>query len=124
MQEIKLRLDRPLRILITRTDRIGDLVLSTPVFEAVRSQYPKAWIAILTFCENREIVEGNPYLDQVILYDKKGSEKGWLGNALFARRIAKDKFDVVVHLHATNRMHIVSWLAGIPVRIGYERKSA
>ena len=33
------------RILITRTDRIGDLVLTTPLFKALREKFPKAWIA-------------------------------------------------------------------------------
>ena len=61
------------RILVTRTDRIGDLVLSTPVFSELRKKYPKAWIACLTFLENQEIVAGNPFLNEVILYDKKGS---------------------------------------------------
>ncbi len=61
------------RILVTRTDRIGDLVLTTPVFKALREKFPGAWIAALVFLEHREIVQGNPYLDEVILYDKKGS---------------------------------------------------
>ncbi|MDD5218656.1 MAG: glycosyltransferase family 9 protein [Candidatus Omnitrophica bacterium] len=122
--QISLPSDRPLRILVTRTDRIGDLVLSTPVFSALREKFRKAWIACLTFCENREIVEGNPCLDEIILYDKKGSEKDFWGNFIFARRLAGKHFDVVIHLHTTNRMHWSGWLAGIPVRIGYARKCA
>ncbi len=112
------------RILVTRADRIGDLVLSTPIFKALREKFPESWIAGLSFCETREILEGNPCLNEVILYDKKGSEKGFLGNLRFARKLAAKKFDLVIHLHATNRMHWVTWLAGIPVRIGYDRKCA
>lgn len=114
----------PKRILITRTDRIGDLVLSTPVFEAIRKKNPSAWIACLTFIENRDLIEGNPFLNEVILYDKKGSEKGWFGNFLFSRKLAQKNFDCVIHLHSTHRMHWVTWLAQIPVRIGWKRKSA
>jgi heptosyltransferase-2 len=99
--------------LVTRTDRIGDFVLSTPVFETIREKFPYAKIAALTFIENRELVEGNPYLDEVILYDKKDREKGLWGNLRFARMLSKKKFDLVIHLHATNRMHLVSWLARI-----------
>ncbi len=111
------------RILITRTDRIGDLVVSTPVFKAVREKFPSAWISALVFLENRELVQGNPYLNEVILYDKKGSESGLLGNLLFAGMLRKKKFDIVIHLHATNRMHQIAFIAGIPVRIGWTRKS-
>jgi len=114
--------DRPARILVTRTDRIGDLVLSTPVFKALREKYPAAWIACLTFQENRELVQGNPFLNEIILYDKRGREKGWFGNWRLARALARKKFDAVVHLHATNRMHLLTWMAQIPVRIGWRRK--
>lgn len=112
------------KILVTRTDRIGDLVLSTPVFSAIRAKYPDVWLSVLSFQENREILDGNPYLNEVILYDKKGSEKGLWGQFLFANKIRNRDFDVVIHLHSTNRMHVMSWLAGIPKRIGWERKSA
>ena len=112
------------RILVTRTDRLGDLVLSTPVFEALRRKFPEAHLACLTFLENREAVEGNPYLDEVILYDKKESEKGWIGNWHFAKNLARKCFEVVIHLHPTNRMHWLGWLAGIPIRIGYRKKNA
>ena len=74
-----LNLPKAPRILITRTDRIGDLVLTTPLFKAVREKFPKAWIAALVFLEHREIVEDNPYLDEVILYDKKGERTRPLG---------------------------------------------
>ena len=114
----------PQRILVTRTDRLGDLVLSTPVFRALRQKFPGSHLACLTFLENRAVVEGNPDLSEVILYDKLGSEKNWLGNFLFARRLARKHFDTVIHLHPTNRMHWVAWLAGIPVRIGYAKKNA
>lgn len=112
------------RILITRTDRLGDLVLSTPVFEALRRCFPGAHLACLTLLENRAVVEGNPHLNEIILYDKRGSEKGWWGNLCFARRLKRKCFEAVVHLHPTNRMHWIGWLAGIPVRIGYQKKNA
>jgi heptosyltransferase II len=111
------------RILVTRTDRIGDLVLTTPVFKALREKFPDAWIAALVFIEHKDIVKGNPYLDEVILYDKKGSEKGLLGQALFAGTLRKKKFDIAVHCHGTNRMHLAAWLSGIPKRVGYARRA-
>lgn len=121
---MKLALSEKPRILITRADRLGDLIISTAVFPELRKKFPKAHLAALTFLENREILEGNPYLDEVILYDKKGSESGLPGNYRFAKKLAAKKFDVVVHLHATNRMHQLTWLAGIPVRIGWDRRAA
>ncbi len=119
----KIELPENPRILITRTDRIGDLVLTTPLFKALREKFSKAWIAALVFLEHREIVEGNPYLDEVILYDKKGSERRLWGQFRFSQKLRRKKFDAAVHGHGTNRMHLAAWLAGIPVRIGYARRA-
>jgi len=111
------------RLLITRTDRIGDLVLTTPLVRALREKFPKAWIAVLVFLEHREIVQENPYLDEVILYDKKGKERSLWGQVRFSQKLRSKKFDAVIHAHGTNRMHLAAWMARIPKRIGYTRRA-
>ncbi|HOW87192.1 MAG TPA: glycosyltransferase family 9 protein [Candidatus Omnitrophota bacterium] len=121
---MNLKLPEAPRILVTRTDRIGDLVLTTPLFEALRKKFPKAHIAALVFLEHREIVRGNPFLDEVILYDKKGSERGLWGQFRFGWKLRGKKFDIAIHAHGTNRVHLAAWLAGIPVRRGYARRAA
>ncbi len=120
---MSLKIPEDPRILVTRTDRIGDLMLTTPVFKALREKFPRAWIAALVFLEHREIVQGNPFLDEVILYDKKGSEQNVWGQCRFAGKLRRKKFDLVIHCHGTNRIHLAGWLAGIPVRIGYARRA-
>ncbi|MFA5402718.1 MAG: lipopolysaccharide heptosyltransferase II [Candidatus Omnitrophota bacterium] len=110
------------RILIARTDRIGDVLLSTPVIKALRDKYPQAYIAMMVSPYAKDIVEGNPYLDKVIIYDKDGAHKSWLNSLRFAQGLKKKKFDLALILHPVNRTHLVSFLAGIPKRIGYDRK--
>jgi len=111
------------RILIVRTDRIGDVLLSTPVIKALRVQYPKAYIAMMVSPYAKDIVEGNPYLDEVIIYDKDGRHKSWLSSIKFALNIKKRRFDLAFILHPTNRVHLVTFFSGIPRRVGYDRKS-
>ncbi|MFH1414094.1 MAG: lipopolysaccharide heptosyltransferase II [Candidatus Omnitrophota bacterium] len=115
-------LEKYKRILITRTDRVGDVLLSTPVIKALRDRYPDAFIAMIVKPYARDIVADNPYLDQVIVYDKSGKEKSWFGSYMFVRKLRKKKFDLAIILHPTNRMHLISFLAGIPRRVGYNRK--
>lgn len=113
----------PKKILIVRLDRIGDVVLSTPVIKAVRDAYPEGYIAMMVRPYAREIVEGNPYLDEVILYDKDGAHKGLAGNIKFIQELRDKKFDTAIVLHPTSRTHIALALSGIPERIGYDRKT-
>ncbi|MFH0738530.1 MAG: lipopolysaccharide heptosyltransferase II [Candidatus Omnitrophota bacterium] len=110
------------RILIVRTDRIGDVLLSTPAIKALRQNYPDAYIAMMVSPYTKEIVEENPYLDEVIEYDKDGKHRGWLETLGFALNLKKKRFDLVLILHPTNRAHLVAFLAGIPRRVGYNRK--
>jgi heptosyltransferase-2 len=110
------------RILIVRTDRIGDVLLSTPVIKALRGKYPDSYIAMMVSPATKDIVEGNPYLDEVIIYDKDARHKSWLGTLKFAKKLKKKGFDIAVILHPANRVHLLTYLAGIPRRVGYERK--
>jgi len=109
------------RILITRTDRIGDVVLSTPAITAARKAFPQAYIAAMVSPETQEIIKGNPYLNEIILYDKKTRHKSFLKTLHFAICLREKKFDLALILHSTVRINLVCFLAGIARRIGYAR---
>jgi heptosyltransferase-2 len=110
------------RILVVRLDRIGDVVLTTPVVQRLREAYPTAFIAMMVRPVCRELLEGNPSLDGVICYDKDGLEGGWWRTIRFARALRRYQFDTALVVHPTRRSHWIVWLAGIPQRIGYDRK--
>ena len=111
------------RIIIVRMDRVGDVVLSSPAIKAVRDAYPDSHIAVLVRPYAREVIEGNPYIDEVITYDKSGEEKGIFGKIKFIVRLKNKKFDLAIILHPKNSSHILTYLAGIPKRLGYNKKS-
>jgi len=110
------------RILIIRTDKIGDLVLSTPVIKAVRDAYPDSYIAAVVRPYAHEIIKGSPYLDEIITYDKEKNGKGILWDIKFILKLRKKKFDLALVLHPKNRVHIITFLSGIPERVGYDKK--
>jgi heptosyltransferase II len=110
------------KILLARTDRLGDLVLTTPAIKAVRQAYPQAHIAMIVRPYAEDIVRGNPYLDEVILYDKYARHRSFWATFRFAMEIRRRHFDRAIIFHPTNRMHIVAYIADIPRRIGYDNK--
>lgn len=105
------------RILVIRTDRIGDLVLSTPALRVLRDHFPHARITCLTAPGTREIVEGNPCLDYVITY-----EKAMIGSPVrfirFIAGIRRSRFNMAAVLNYSPDAILLAYLSGAPVRVG------
>jgi ADP-heptose:LPS heptosyltransferase len=59
-----------MRILVIRRDNIGDLVCTTPLLRALRSQLPASYIAALVNRYNAPVLAANPDLDAVNCYQK------------------------------------------------------
>ena len=60
-----------IRLLITRIDRIGDVILSTPIPREVKRKYPNSFIAVLVQDYTKDIYLNNPYVDEIIVYKLK-----------------------------------------------------
>ena len=70
------------RYLIIRRDNIGDLVCTTPFIAALRAHQPQAYIGALVNSYNRDILGGNPDIDEVFAYTKakhRGEDRTLLG---------------------------------------------
>jgi ADP-heptose:LPS heptosyltransferase len=55
-----------LKILLSRTDRIGDLILSTPAIASVRASFPEAHITMVTSPYNHVVMERNKDVDEIV----------------------------------------------------------
>jgi len=109
------------RILVVRTDRIGDVVLSIPAITALRKAFPDSYIAIMVSPITKDIVIDNPYINEVIVYDKTSRHRGVLKTLGFILWLRLKRFGIAFILHTTVRVNIITFLAGIPIRVGYKR---
>ena len=107
------------RILIRGVNWIGDAVLTLPAIQSIRRSFPDSHIALLVkpwvsglFKENRDI-------DEIILYDD--CHRGISGRIRLSRELRKKKFDTAILLQNAFDAALITWLAGIPKRIGYKR---
>ncbi|MBU8871193.1 MAG: glycosyltransferase family 9 protein [Gemmatimonadales bacterium] len=63
---------RPARILVVRQqNQMGDMVCATPVFRALRENFPEAEIGLVTAPVNVEVVRHNPHLDRIFTFDQR-----------------------------------------------------
>ena len=77
-----------MKILIIHTAFIGDIVLSTSLIQRLKAMYPESEIDYLTLPTNQSVLSNNPNLHEILLYDKKGKDKGIKG-LLYNERQAK-----------------------------------
>jgi len=111
-----------MRILIARTDRIGDVMISTPVARTVRETFPDAKVFFCVQPDAREILQENSYVNEIIVCDRCGRHKNLLGIVKLAMSLRRYRFDLALILHPTTRIHLACFLAGIPKRVGFDKK--
>ena len=101
----------PKNIIISRTDKIGDLVLSIPSFLMVRKMYPSAKITVLVREYNAPIIENFSFIDNVISIDKYNN------NELFSL-IKSLQADTFIALYSDSLITWLSLVSGAKFRIG------
>ncbi len=106
-------------ILVVRTDRIGDLVLTTPAIQAIAEAFPQSKLTVLVAKDNLALVQGNPFIDEIMLEDRKNEHRGVFGFWRLVGEVKKRIFDCAVIFHTKRRTNLLCFLAGIPERVGY-----
>jgi lipopolysaccharide heptosyltransferase II len=114
----KLKITGRERFLVIRTDRVGDVVLSTPVLETMKSHFPESHLAMMVSSYAADVVKNNPNLDDVIIDDRDDCHKGIRGFFMLVKEIKGRKFDVGILLRPTFRLSLLLFFAGIKYRIG------
>jgi len=107
------------RILIVNVNWIGDVLFSTPLIRAVRKAYPSSFIACAIPPRCRQVLELNPNIDEIILYDEKGTHRSFIAKLRFILALKTRRFDTAILLHRSFTRALMAYLAGIPRRIGY-----
>jgi len=113
---------KPRGILLVRTDRIGELLLTTPAFSSVRESFPEAKITLVVRPSSSPVVEGNPCIDSIIELDTDSGLDSFAKRLRFIRFLGGSGFDMAVIFNPNKFFNIAAFLAGIPVRVGYDRK--
>jgi heptosyltransferase-2 len=111
----------PARLLVVQTSYLGDLVLATPVFAALKQHWPSAQVAVLARPEVAPILRGHPDVDALVTDDKRGRNGGFAGFLRLVRELRARRFDLGVALHRGARTAVLLALAEIPLRVGFRQ---
>ncbi|MBC7186425.1 MAG: glycosyltransferase family 9 protein, partial [Calditrichaeota bacterium] len=105
--------------LIVHTAFPGDIVLSTPLVRAAKKSMPGCRLAFLATPNAANLLENNPYLDQLIVYDKRGKQAGVAALFRLARSLRQQHFELALLPHRSLRTALLAWAAGIRLRVGF-----
>jgi heptosyltransferase-1 len=113
-------------ILIIRLSAIGDVIMASSLLPGLRERYPGAKITWLTEGLGREILEGNPRVDDIWLLprkewrqQRKAGRLVAMGRSMLAmrRRLRQGRFDLVIDLQGLLKSAIWARLSGAPRRV-------
>ncbi len=102
------------RLLVIKLRGIGDVLLSTIVLKNLRSALPNAQIDFLVEKQSREVLQGNPAIDDLIIFDK--AEISSIG---LVRRIRNNRYDLIFDLFSNPRSAFITFCSGARLRVGY-----
>ncbi|HCJ67182.1 MAG TPA: hypothetical protein DHV62_07650, partial [Elusimicrobia bacterium] len=104
------------KILLIQLRKLGDVILSTPLIEAIKIKYPKSKVYFMVESDYLEVVEDNPFLEGVLVRNSRGSLfeeiKLW-------KEIARHKFDVVIDILHNPRTAYYVFFSGAKWRIAF-----
>jgi predicted lipopolysaccharide heptosyltransferase III len=108
------------KILVINLAWIGDVVLATPVYRALRSAFPLSEIHLLVVPNTAGIAQCSPFVDKVLIYDKRGRHKKLKDFFRLVRSLRQQVYDLSVATNFALRAPLMGWLAGAKHRAGYD----
>jgi len=103
------------KVLVIRLSSLGDVVLTAPVFQAIRQSWPDSQITMLTKESFRDVLSGDPNINSFMTLAAGESIQSLI------QRVRREKFDVVIDLHSNLRSRLVSLFSGAKRQVHYRK---
>ena len=113
-----------MKVLIIQTAFMGDVILTLPLVDCLKGKSGIESVDYLTRPDGYNVLETNPNIDSIIVYDKHGKDKGILNVLRMVKILRKKKYDAVYIPHRSFRSGVMALLAGIKERTGFDKSAA
>jgi heptosyltransferase-2 len=108
-----------MKFLVIQTAFIGDVVLATALIEKLHAHYPDARIDFLVRKGNESLLAGHPFLQEVLIWDKREHKLRNLRNLI--RTIRRTKYDTVINVQRFAATGLLTALSGAGQTIGFNK---
>jgi heptosyltransferase-2 len=111
------------KILIIQTAFIGDVILTTPLIEVLVDTYPNSEIDFLTIPNSRVLLDSNPHINNLIVFDKRGRDRGIHNLIKFGKKLSAHQYDLCITPHRSLRSAVLTRMTKAKIRIGFDRSA-
>lgn len=108
----------PKQFLILQTAFLGDVVLATALAEKLHRVYPDAAIDFMVRRGNESLLQGHPFLRQVLVFDKKNKLSSM---AALIRQIRRTRYDLLVNIQRFASSGVIAALSGAREIVGFDK---
>lgn len=111
------------KILVIQTAFIGDAVLTLPMIKELKQKEDNCLIDVLTIPTTNEIFENSPYVNKVLIYDKRQKDKGLKALLKLGKELKNNNYDILYSPHRSFRTSILVLLSGVRETYGFDNSS-
>ncbi|HMS63691.1 MAG TPA: lipopolysaccharide heptosyltransferase II [Ignavibacteria bacterium] len=109
------------KILIIQTAFLGDVILTLPLLQELKIKFPESEIDFLCIPETSELLKGNPFVNEIISYDKKNS--GIIGSWELIKKLRNKNYDFLFSPHRSFRSSLISFLSNAKKTVSFDKSS-
>lgn len=106
-------------VLVIQTAFIGDVILATALLEQIHQQWPDAQIDVLVRKGNESLLANHPFINRVLIWDKKGAKYKGLWQLL--GEIRRSRYALVLNLQRFGATGLLTALSGAGQTMGFAK---
>ncbi|MDP2209670.1 MAG: lipopolysaccharide heptosyltransferase II [Bacteroidota bacterium] len=111
------------KILIFQSAFIGDVILTLPMVQLLKKRYPSVAIDFVATKRASDVLQNHTDINEIIIYDKYGEDKGYKGFKRLADLLKSKKYDAAIVPHRSIRSALLIYFSKIKTRIGFNRSA-
>ena len=122
-QYVEILMSEAKKILVIQTAFPGDAILTLPFIQELKKQKPNYTIDVLCIPLTSEIFEASPYIDSVILLDKKGKHKSFFSFLSFVKELKAKNYEIIYSPHRSLRSALINLSLSAKESYGFENSA-
>jgi len=111
------------KILVIQTSFIGDSILTLPMIQTLKKRFPESTVDVICIPSTVEIFSASPFVDKVIVLEKRGKHRSIFGLWSFIKELRKNSYNRVYSTHRSLRSSFIIMNLNIHETFGFSNAS-